>query len=96
MVGRKEHFSFHCYRGCLDFNRKSGMKAEVEQDGPVAAAPYPVNQAKSHQKKVISLAAASVLLRNLVESEFMLNFFNHYYYNHVKHSIKDSGQFGSA
>lgn len=68
----------------------------MEQDGPVAAEAHPENQAESHQDKATSLAAASVPVRNLVESEFMLNFFNHYYYNHVKHSIKNSGQFGSV
>lgn len=56
----------------------------------------PVNQAKSHQEKANSLSGASVPVRNLVESEFMLNFFNHYYYNQVKQSIKHSGQSGSV
>lgn len=68
----------------------------MEQDGPVAAEAHPVNQAKSHQEKATSLAVAYLPVRNLVESEFMLNFFNHYYYNHVKHSIEHSGQFGSG
>lgn len=63
----------------------------MKQDGPVAAEAYTVNQAKSHQEKATSLGAASVPVRNLLESEFMLNFFNHYCYNHVKHSIKHSG-----
>lgn len=68
----------------------------MEQDEPVAAEAYTVNQATGHQEKTTSLGAASVPVRNLVQSEFVLNFFNHYYYNHVKHSIKHSGQFGSA
>lgn len=63
----------------------------MEQDGPVAAEAYTVNQAKSQQEKATSLGEAPVPVRNLLESEFMLNFFNHYYYNHVKHSIKHSG-----
>lgn len=65
----------------FNYNRKSGRKAEMEQDGPVAAEAYTVNQAKSHQEKTTSLGAASVPVRNLVESEFVLNFFNRYYYN---------------
>lgn len=37
-------------------------------------------------------SVASVVARNLVQSDFMLNFFNCYNYNHVKHSIEYSGQ----
>lgn len=90
----KGAFFFPLLLGMPGFNysRKSGRKTEMEQDGPVAAEAYPVNQAKSHQEKATSLAAASVPVRNLLESELMLNFFSHYYYNHVKHSIEHSGQ----
>lgn len=37
-------------------------------------------------------SVASVAARNLMQSDFMLNIFNCYNYNHVKHSIKYSGQ----
>lgn len=59
-------------------------KAKMQLMNPV----NPVNQAKSQQKAT----ATSVTVRNLMESDFTLNFFKRYHYNHVKYSIKYSGQ----
>lgn len=76
--------------------RKAGRKAEVEWVGPAAAEAHLVNQAKSQQEKATSLAAASIAVRNLVESDFMLNFFNCYHYNHVKPLNTLDSLFGST
>lgn len=92
-VRRKAVF-FSLLLGMPGFNhgRKAGRKAEMKWVGPAMAEAHLVNPAESQQEKATCPTAASGAVRNLVESDFMINFFNRYHYNHVKHSIKYSGQ----